>query len=121
MTLTDTLHVQLEVGWVNHCQQYLGGSESLIDGFSGFDSGSVDAPVEEEHDEHRDEERTEGRVDDVTGVVGQFTRPVVAIVLASNGRLSFVDFAVIPSDQRRETDDERQRPHDGQEDFGSCW
>ena len=121
MTLTDTLHVQLEVGWVNHCQKYLGGSESLIDGFSGFDSGSVDAPVEEEHDEHRDEERTEGRVDDVTGVVGQFKRPVVAIVLASNGRLSFVDFAVIPSDQRRETDDERQRPHDGQEDFGSCW
>jgi hypothetical protein len=60
---------------------YLGSAESLIDGFSCLNGRSINAPVEEEHDEHGNEETSEGRVNDVSRIVGQFARPIVAVLL----------------------------------------
>ena len=88
-------------GWI----EYLGGAESLVDGLGGLDGGAVDAPVEEEHHQHRNEEATQGRINDVTGVIGQFAGPVVAVLLP--GR-SVAHLAVVPSHQRRETDEKTQ-------------
>ena len=96
---------------------YLGSAESLIDGFSCLNGRSINAPVEEEHDEHGNEETSEGRVNDVSRIVGQFARPIVAVLLWWMS----IDFAVVPADQRWETNDETQEPNDGQKDFRSKW
>lgn len=94
---------------------YLGGAKSLVDGLGRLDSRPVNAPVKEEHDQHGQEETTERRVDDVARIVGQFTRPVVAVLQ----RRVPIDLAVVPSDQRRETNDETEEPNDGQKYFGA--
>lgn len=93
---------------------YLGCAEALIDGLGGLDGGPINPPVEEEHDQHGDEETAQRRVDDVARVVGQLARPVVAVLL---GWMP-VDFAVVPADQRWETNDETQEPDDGQKNLG---
>lgn len=96
---------------------YLCCTETLINGFGGFDSGPVNTPVEEEHDEHGDEETAQRRIDNVAWIVGQFAGPVVAVLL----RWMSVDFTIVPTDQRRETNKETQKPNDGQENFGPEW
>lgn len=51
----------------------LGGAEPLVDGLRGSDGRLVNSPVEEEHDEHWNEEGSHGRVDDIVGIIVQFT------------------------------------------------
>lgn len=94
--------------------RYLGGAESLVDGLGRLDGGSVDAPVEEEHDEHGQEEGAERRVDDVAGIVGQLATPVGAVLAARQRRRAALGLTVVPADKRWEADQERQRPHHGQ-------
>ena len=80
------------------------GPESLVDGFGGFSSCQVYLPVEEHHHEHRKKEGSQCRIEDVA----QFLRELASDI-AGQGH-GEVLVLVVPTHQRRETNDEGEHP-----------